>query len=283
MKDTYRQASRAELDLAIRWAAEEGWNPGLHDGDIFWETDPSGFVCIERDGEVIGTGSIVSYGQDFGFMGFFIVRPDLRGQGIGRDFWIWRRDTLRSRLSADAAIGMDGVFTMQPFYARGGFAFTHRNLRMEGVGRANATDFGLISLKELPFKMVQAYDQRHFGFDRSTFLKSWIQPEGGVGLGKFEGGELRGMGVIRPCQSGFKIGPLFADDPQVADELFQALSSHAVDRPIFLDIPENNTEAVALANRHQLKEVFGCARMYHGPAPELPWNSIFGITTFELG
>ena len=108
----YRQATRKELDLAVQWATQEGWNPGKHDADAFWATDPQGFVCAERDGEVIATGSIVSYGREFGFMGFFIVRPELRGQGIGREFWTWRRDLLRSRLSASAAIGMDGVFDM---------------------------------------------------------------------------------------------------------------------------------------------------------------------------
>jgi hypothetical protein len=30
-------------------------------------------------------------------------------------------------------------------------------------------------------------------------------------------------------------------------------------------------------------EVFGCARMYYGPIPDMPWDRIFGITTFELG
>ncbi|MEM1295627.1 MAG: GNAT family N-acetyltransferase [Verrucomicrobiota bacterium] len=279
----YRQASRAELDLAIDWAAGEGWNPGLHDGDLFWETDPTGFVCIEREGEVIGTGSIVRYGEDFGFMGFFMVRPDLRGHGIGRDFWIWRRDTLRTRLRSDAAIGMDGVFDMQPFYAKGGFAFTHRNLRMEGMGRESAPEKELVRLTDLAFAEILAYDQRHFGFNRSTFLKSWIQPPGGAAFGLVEEGQLQGMGVIRPCQTGFKIGPLFADTPKAAEHLFGALSNHAANQPIYLDIPETNADAVALAVRHELKEVFGCARMYHGPAPGLPWKSIFGITTFELG
>jgi hypothetical protein len=32
-----------------------------------------------------------------------------------------------------------------------------------------------------------------------------------------------------------------------------------------------------------MTEVFGCARMYNGPAPQLPWDRIYGITTFELG
>ena len=280
---TYHQATREEFEIAVDWAAGEGWNPGLHDAEVFWKTDPEGFVCAKRDDEVIATGSIVNYGDAFGFMGFFIVRPDLRGQGIGQAFWYWRRDTLLSRLQPGAAIGMDGVFDMQPFYAKGGFAFTHRNLRMEGTGQSSGSTEGLVELAELPFETVAAYDQRHFGFTRGTFLEAWIQPKGGLGLGAVENSRLTGMGVIRPCGTGFKLGPLFADDALTADRIFQALSSHARGQPIYLDIPENNPAAVALAEQHGLEEVFGCARMYHGPAPGLPWDNVFGITTFELG
>ncbi len=280
---TYRQATRAELNLAVEWAAQEGWNPGQRDAEIFYETDPEGFVCAEREGEIIATGSVVAYGKAFGFMGFFIVRPDLRGQGIGRDFWIWRRDFLRNRLAAGAAIGMDGVFEMQPFYSKGGFQFTHRNLRMEGRGQSAPTSEQPQELKDLPFEKVATFDQKHFGFPRESFLKKWTQPAGGQALGILNGAELTGMGVIRPCLNGYKIGPLFAEDARTADHLFQHLSSFAKEHPLYLDIPENNPEACALAKRHQLKEVFGCARMYHSAIPELPWNNIYGITTFELG
>jgi hypothetical protein len=40
---------------------------------------------------------------------------------------------------------------------------------------------------------------------------------------------------------------------------------------------------LALARRHEMREVFRCARMYLGEPPELPWERIFGITTLELG
>lgn len=279
----YRQATRAEMDMAVGWAAAEGWNPGLADADVFCATDPQGFVCAERDGEVIATGSIVSYSGAFGFMGFFIVRPDLRGQGIGRAFWYWRRDTLRARLQPGAAIGMDGVFDMQPFYARGGFVFTHRNLRMAGTGQAGDIPEGVVELSNVPFAAVAAFDRRHFGFAREAFLRRWITPRDGRVLAAHDREGLTGYGVIRPCREGWKIGPLFAESATVADELFCGLSAHAAGQPICLDTPENNPAALALAARHGLAEVFGCARMYHGPVPVLPWERIYGVTTFELG
>jgi hypothetical protein len=52
---------------------------------------------------------------------------------------------------------------------------------------------------------------------------------------------------------------------------------------LFLDAPENNPAAMKFVQEHGMKEVFGCARMYLGPAPDLAHERIFGVTTFELG
>jgi GNAT superfamily N-acetyltransferase len=278
-----RGMTRAELDTLVEWAAGEGWNPGLGDAQIFWDTDPQGFVAAELAGELIGGGSIVSYGGRFGFMGFFIIRPDLRGRGLGERLWLHRRDLLLSRLRAPAVIGMDGVFAMQPFYARGGFTFAHRDLRFEGTGAAAAPHAGLVDLKTVPFADIARYDALHFPAPRDGFLKAWIAEPRSRALSAVRGGALHGYGVIRACRRGFKIGPLFAGDAETADMLFRGLGGFAAGEPIFLDVPENNRHAMALAKRHGLREVFGCARMYHGPAPRLPADEIFGVTTFELG
>lgn len=279
---SYRMATREELDVAVSLAAAEGWNPGLDDADIFWQTDPEGFVVVEMAGEVIGTGSIVSYG-DFGFMGFFIVKKELRQQGIGRGFWHWRKETLKKRLNPGASIGLDGVFDMQPFYAGGGFAFTHRNLRMQGLGRSAIPSPHIAALSTVPFEQIAALDRRCFGFKRDRFLRRWIEPKHGLAVGAMEDGRLKGYGVIRECMQGFKIGPLFAEDRESAEHIFLALSNHVVGQDLYLDIPENNPAAVALTNQHGMKEVFGCARMYAGGIPALPWGMVYGITTFELG
>ncbi len=278
-----RPLERLELDQAIEWAAEEGWNPGLHDADIFWETDPAGFVGAEYEGNLVATGSIVSYDDNFGFMGFFIVRPDLRGKGIGTKLWFFRRDQLRSRLNPGAAIGMDGVFDMQDWYARGGFQFTHRNLRMHGTGQAASRHPLVVPLRSVPLDQVYSFDQSHFGCARDSFIKSWITMPDSTALGFVDDNRLCGFGTIRQCREGHKIGPLFAETPEAAEQLFTSLSSQADGKPIWMDIPENNSDAVALATRHGMTEVFGCARMYHGEIPDLPWNQIYGITTFELG
>lgn len=281
-----RPLTRDEFNIAVEWAAGEGWNPGLDDADIFWDTDPGGYIGAEYEGEIVGTGSIVCYSGQYGFMGFFIVAPGLRGQGIGERLWFHRRDLLHSRLVEGAAIGMDGVFEMQDWYRRGGFEFSHRNLRMEGVGKEVAGALEkpeIVNLDAVPFERVLKFDMRCFGFARARFLWAWIAAPNARSLGYVENGQLKGFGVIRQCREGFKIGPLFAENAEVASALFDGLTQHAIGSPIWLDVPEINDGAMALVRQNGMNEVFGCARMYYGQAPDLPWDRIFGITSFELG
>jgi GNAT superfamily N-acetyltransferase len=278
-----RPMSRAELDVLVSRAAAEGWNPGRYDADIFWDTDPDGFIAAEVDGEMIGGGSIVSYQDEFGFMGFFIVKPEFRGHGLGTKLWFARREKLQSRLNPSSSIGMDGVFEMQPFYTRGGFKFAHREIRFEGVGCACPLPGSVTELSNVPFESILDYDTAHFPALRPNFVKAWISQPESRALGVMKGKQLQGYGVIRRCENGFKIGPLFADSAEIALDLFNGLSDHAAGEPVFLDVPEINESAMQMVSDKGMKEVFGCARMYFGNKPLLPDAHIYGVTTFELG
>jgi GNAT superfamily N-acetyltransferase len=281
-----RQMSRSEVTQLIDWAATEGWNPGLHDGDVFWHTDPQAFIAAELQGELVGGGAITSYGT-FGFMGFFIVRPAFRGRGLGNALWQARRDRLLGRLQPGASIGMDGVLDMQSYYSRGGFEFSHRDIRFradipDDVATPPA-DPSMVALAQVAFDEVLRYDRCCFPAARETFLRAWMDQSDAAALGCVRDGRLAGYGVVRRCREGCKIGPLLADDVETAMALYAQLAGFASGGPLFLDVPENNPAAVALANHFDMREVFGCARMYYGPAPELMHARVFGVTTFELG
>lgn len=279
--------TRSEVDELVAWAAQEGWNPGLHDAELFWATDPEAFVAADLDGEMIGGGAITSYGGAFGFMGFFIVRPEYRGRGLGDELWHARRERLLGRLRPAATIGMDGVFAMQDYYARGGFVFSHRDIRFRAEvpegGLAAGSGEDLVPLSDVPFDQVLAYDRACFPAERPTFLSAWISQPDALALGCERVGRLSGYGVVRRCGEGCKIGPLFADDSAAADALYEGLATFAAGGPVFLDAPENNPAATELVQRHGMAEVFGCARMYLGAPPDVAHDRIFGVTTFELG
>lgn len=274
--------TREEADELAGWAAAEGWNPGKADIAIAWNTDPEAFIALRRGEDLIGGGTIFSHGGSFGFMGLFIMRPEWRGAGLGARLWHERLRRLQARLMPGAVIGMDGVFEMAPFYAKGGFTLAHRDLRFEGVAEG-APDPAVRTLKAADFAVVQEFDRLHFPAPRPAFLRQWLFQEGGHALGLFEHDTLQAYGVLRPARVGFKIGPLFSRNEDAAARLLGALLAHAGGRPVQLDVPEPNEAGLRLAAHFGLVETFGCARMYHGPAPDLPLRQIFGVTSFEFG
>ena len=278
-----RNMKRGELDQIIDWAADEGWNPGLHDADVFWAADPDGFIVAEKDGHLIGGGSIVSYEGRFGFMGLFIMHPEHRGKGLGGQLWHQRLKRLIQRLNSPPLIGMDGVFNMQDWYSQGGFRFVARDLRYEGIAQSHGPSGVTVDVSDAPFSLLDDYDAAHFPARRSRFLQNWIRYPGSIGKAVFSDNKLQAYGLIRPCREGFKVGPLFADDLSLASHVFHDLSSCVPGEKIFLDVPEDNPAALTLVQTEDMREVFGCARMYYGEAPRLPIHEVFGVTTFELG
>jgi Acetyltransferase (GNAT) domain len=131
--------------------------------------------------------------------------------------------------------------------------------------------------------MVEASDATVFPAPRPAFLRAWIGTPGHIGCALMRDGALAGWGVIRPCRSGRKIGPLVADVSATAEAVLSALLAQAGGGEIFLDVPAVNRDATRLAQSLGLKPVFETARMYTGAIPQLALERVFGVTTFELG
>src|SRR6266704_4177242 len=117
-----------EISIAVNWATAEGWNPGLADEACFAAADPQGFLISELDGAPAATVSCVNYGASFAFLGFYIVREDLRGRGYGLPIW-------RAAIAHAGArvMGLDGVVAQQQNYRRSGFEHAYANVRYGGV------------------------------------------------------------------------------------------------------------------------------------------------------
>lgn len=278
-----RTAKPEDIGMLIDWAASEGWNPGLSDADSFYAADPEGFFIAELDGTPVAVISAVRYGETFGFIGFYIVKQAHRGKGYGIQIWRAAMDSLEGR-----NIGLDGVLDQQHNYKKSGFELAYRHIRYEGVTGGHHPDLPdgvtLTTLTEPACDIVEGYDQAFFPADRSRFLRRWISQPQSEGFAIRRDDKILGYGVIRRCRTGYKIGPLFADGPELADAIFVALkASVAEGEPFYLDVPEPNRHAMALVQRHAMQAVFETARMYTREHPPMPLDRIFGVTSFELG
>lgn len=272
-----REMIPKEVELALELAATEGWNPGIHDAEIFYKQDPDGFFVAELNGEAAGTVSAVRYGSDFGFIGLFIVKPEYRTLRIGRELGLKALEFM-----GDRNVGLDGVVERIEEYEQAGFKFAHKNIRYSSVIRGSASK-NILPATKVPFEDIARFDRKCFPAHREIFLNDWIKMPDAHSVASVHKNELKGFGTIRKCLEGYKVGPLFANNIEVAEEILLGLAKYAGKEPLYLDIPDTNSDANELVKKYQMKKIFETARMYNRKDPEIDTTKIFGITTFELG
>lgn len=275
---TVRPARPDEVALFRAWADAEGWNPGRHDGPCFFAADPGGMLLGELAGVPVASISCVRYDDGYGFLGFYIVRPEYRGRGFGLRLW-----TAGFARFGGRNVGLDGVMAQVPNYERSGFRTAYHHVRHGGM-LAGKSSPGLVRLDGVPFDDVLVYDRACFPGPRAEFLRLWIaQPEGAT-LGLVREGRLAGYAVARRASDGFRVGPLFADDDPAAEALLLGLAGE-VGGPVYVDVPDpaGHPTAGRLAKGLGLVEGFRCARMYTRGRPAVAGAKVYGVTSLELG
>lgn len=267
-----------ELSIAIHWAAQEGWNPGINDAALFYLADPTGFFVGEVDGEVVAVGSAARYDEHYAFCGLYIVAPAHRGKGYGLELTKHRLDYCGER-----NVGIDGVLENVEIYKRIGYVPYYQNKRFQKIASSKQMNSAISEVTDAHIPAILNYDLQCFSAPRKAFLSAWLMQQHGRAVCVLEDGVVKGYAVRRQCQEGYKVGPLFADSPAIAADIFHALQQDIQGEIIILDVPENNSDAVRLAETEKMEVVFATSRMYQKGLPKTNSNKIFGITTFELG
>ncbi|MEZ5115921.1 MAG: hypothetical protein R2737_06605 [Candidatus Nanopelagicales bacterium] len=285
----------AVVELALRWAAAEGWRPGRYDAGPFFAQDPDGFFGLRRGDELVATMSAVRYGEAFGFCGLYVTEPTERGRGYGT-----RLSEIGLRHVDDLpSVGLDGVVEREGLYASLGFVRAHLSRRWSVavvaslvgaslVGAVGArSGASLVDADDVGVAAVGEYERRVRAFPgpREAFLRAWLEmPETSARVAVGASGRVLGYGVVRRCVTGAKIAPLFADDPDVAADLLDALL--VLGAPwgeVSIDVPDPNELGVAMVQERGMTPAFACVRMYRGADPGLDLSRVFGLTSFELG
>lgn len=276
---TIRRMQKTEVQIALDWAQKEGWNPGLNDAGCFYQADPQGFFVGLLGDEPIAVGSAVAYSGNFAFCGLYIVKQGFRDQGFGL-----KLTEERLRYAGERITGIDGVLENVSKYERIGYLPSHKQIRYEWTGRPSVPPSPLIAdIRTIPFKQLEDFDRTYFQAPRADFLRCWIDQPNSYALGYLDDQQLTGYGVIRKCCQGYKIGPLFANSPSIAQALFEALCAKISGGPVYLDIPEPNKHAQSMVKEYKMAPKFEVIRMYRNGFPDSNLEGVYGVTTFELG
>jgi len=275
---TVRAMTLSELETALGWAADEGWNPGLDDAKAFHAADPAGFLAKEVRGEPVATISVVKHDLNFAFLGLYLCKPQYRGQGHGMD--VWRAGIAHA---GARSIGLDGVPDQQKNYARSGFAKCGSTVRYEGKNYAKpAPNVRVASSCELPALLNR--DMKTCGIHRKAFATAWLsQTPTRQTMVLTDGADIKGFATFRRCGTGTKVGPFCASSEADARALLASCPFSGSHYPHYVDVQEHDSALAILLKQLGFKPVFETARMFRGIPPDTDPAPYQAIATMELG
>jgi GNAT superfamily N-acetyltransferase len=272
-----RVARRDEIDLILRWAADEGWNPGVEDADAFFAADPDGFFAAEANGAPVAAISVVNHSSDFAFLGLYLCRPDWREKGIGHGLWQHALAHAGAR-----TVGLDGVAAQEANYAKSGFVRTGATRRTEGQMQAGRVA-GVRDAVPEDMPALIALDAAANGTARPAFQTAWLAPRATRRTVVLDGPDGPwGFATGRLCERGCKVGPVVAPDAVTAVALIRAALAAVGSDAAIVDLPDARGDLVQQLTDIGFTETFATARMYRGPAP-LAGPTLMAIATMELG
>lgn len=304
-----RVATSDEVSLLLSWAQNEGWNPGLHDTDLFYETDQSGFFVTLLDETPVAGISVVKLNLEHAFLGLYLCKPEHRGKGYGMQTWSTAIKSVGTR-----SIGLDGVVAQQSNYLREHFVYSHRNVRFAGTlsdtqgsdkqGSDNQvsdnprsdsihsgseykvldTTLTIVDASHVHLNALVLYDADVGGIKRDDFYRAWLTScDSRQTFIALVGDHIAGIIGIRQCVDGYKVGPWIADDQTIAQALFSKIPEHIGNETLMVDVPDSNQIAMHMMKQLNLSPVFETARMYRGQPPVINTEKLFGVATLELG
>jgi len=276
-----RAALAHEIPLIYELADQEGWNPGEYDAEAAAQGMPGAFWLGELEERVIASIAAAEYGDDWAYMSFYLVKPEYRRQGYGSPLWHIAMDRLKGR-----NIIFDAMPKQVDFYEKFGFKIAHPITSYHFRGHVPDFDgegLPLFPLKDHILEEVLIYDQAFFPADRCRYMKEWLSMPNACGFAWKEENSISGYGLIRKAKQGYRIGPCYADSPEIAYALLRKLLVQAQGAPVSISMPENNSLTPHIVSDFGLIAGSKLQRMYSQAPLELPFERIIGITNCTFG
>ncbi len=293
-KFSIRLISNDEIDKVNDWAKSEGFAPGFDDISIYKNTDTKGIWVGCLDNEPIGSIACVKYNPSYGFIGLFIVKKEFRHKGFGVKLWKHALNYLKEI----ECIGLEAAPERLNDYQKWGFKqssitnrwklYSSNNLLKNNFYKDTYHNLKVVPGSQISSEAVLNYDSQREPSPRPHFLNDWLKNSfGTVNALIDDNGMCHGFGRIRPCllknnKKGWRIGPLLADTPPLAEILIRELVN-GLESEILLDCPGLNPYANYLLSNLGFDQISKTYRMYKGVQPPFPMNQVYGLACLELG
>ncbi len=288
-----RPLQQKDIPKVTLWSRIEGFAPGAGDVSIYQHTDRQGLWVGLLDKQPIGCIAGVRYNASYGFVGLFLVVKEQRGKGYGVQLW---KHALQHLVDLPC-IGLEAAPDRVGDYSGWGFRKSSITTRWQWRGdgsNLNNNSYGnkfddlmILEGRQIPSSVVQTYDAKREPSPRPHFLSDWLNHPAGTVLALVDkNGSCHGFGRIRPCLlrhgEGWRIGPLLADTPELADYLLRKLLDRHPGVVLF-DAPGLNKNVPSILRRIGFEEVSQTMRMYKGNQPPISMKDVYALACLELG
>ena len=277
----------------------QGFRPGALDHECFFAADENGFFIGEVEGQPISSISVMKHTKNVAFIGQFLVYETHRSCGYGLKTWQMALE--KASLQKDCNLGLDALSGTENMYEKSGFKSAWCVRRVEYAAAQGALVLKslqpaveILPVSSVQFHEIVEYDTSIYGFSRETFLQKWLYASNSHSyVATDEEGKVSGYVVVRTAlkrDEGWKIGPLFADDPSITRSLYKAvfdrLSGEDENAKVIADVPYGNAtnqQAIQLVEEIPSTTILNCTRMYtRGVPTNIHLQKIYGHTALEV-
>lgn len=242
----------SDIPSAMGLKEAAGWNQTEADWRRLLRLEPKGCFGAIKDARLVGTTTTTIHGE-LAWIGMVLVEPQHRRQGIAAKLMNAALDYLKDKVET---IKLDATALGQPVYEKFGFRAESVVERWSGTASARRETQSPALMDGDIVRDVLNMDRVAFNADRARLIRALID-EACVSpvLMRAADGALSGYALARSGTSKTYVGPVVANDPQVAEILMDRTLTALAGRDVYVDLnKECSVDASVLPDRGFVKE-----------------------------
>ena len=273
----------ADAGRGAALSAEIGWNQTEADWRYMLENG-SGYGRCDGDGRLVASAMALPYGT-FGWVCMVLVSEPYRRRGLATDLM----NRVIEELERDGIVpGLDATPAGREVYKHLGFEDVYRLERLWAERVSNSTDVPETPVVIAPMLMaeigeISSYDATTFGADRAKLLRQLYERAPERSFVARAGQSLAGYVLGRDGREVTQIGPVTAEDENIAIALIHRALNGMVGGAV-IDVAEHQAAVTGWLKRSGFNHQRPYIRMLRGRSePVDQMDYVFAVAGPELG